>query len=329
MLKQMKEVMPGANFSAVLPGKCNAKCDFCFWVRSRIESPMYAQQLGWYLREMNIKKISITGGEPTLSPVFDDVIEVLRDLDIRVILTTNGAKIIEKMDVIDGVVDHINLSRHAISDNSNCEIFRTGSVPATTEVKEICQRSNNIHIDVTLNKVVSSNYDSHNKFHEFIQFAKLCGASAVAVRKDHQSESLEETPVEENLGAKRVSSSCPVCVTNSYIISGLPVYFMASLSEPGDVVPYIYEFIYHPNGTLTEDWAGKKPVLFGIPEVSFEEAFNKCAEKLDRAGLDDKEPGTRESKAIKKLINTALKVAENVRSPGGSCGRPFSGRGRC
>ncbi len=78
-----------ANFSIILPGDCNAKCKFCFWKRNRSESPLFLQQLAWYLDALGgvVRQISITGGEPTLSPWFDGLMEVLKGYpDRKVVL---------------------------------------------------------------------------------------------------------------------------------------------------------------------------------------------------------------------------------------------------
>ena len=74
------------------------------------------------------------------------------------------------------------------------------------------------------------------------------------------------------MGRKAVKRSCPVCVTNSYLYRGVPVHFKMSLEEPSAVLPYIYEFVYHPDAKLTEDWAGKKEIEFGIEVTKIQPA---------------------------------------------------------
>ncbi len=254
-----------ANLSAILPGNCNAKCGFCFWQRSTAESPMFAQQLAWYLAALGPKvtQISLTGGEPTLSPVFDDVIAALRPLqETKIVLTTNGAALKEKLPLLAGVVQHLNISRHAIGDKDNRAIFGTDSVPTKDELIELCDMANALNIDVTLNKVVPRDYADMEDFAAFVQFVKAVGASALALRKDYSVNSLEATPLEKQLGRAGVTRSCPVCATNSYLFRGVPVHFKMSLEEPSEVLPYIYEFIYHPDGRLTEDWKGEKLIEF-------------------------------------------------------------------
>lgn len=262
-----KQIGETANFSIILPGSCNAKCSFCFWKRSSAESPMFAQQLTWFLAALGPKvtQISLTGGEPTLSPVFDDVIAALRNRsETKIVLTTNGAALKEKLPLISGVVRHINISRHAIDDVENRSIFGTITVPTKADIAELCDMANTLNIDVTLNKVVPHDYADMDEFKLFVEFAKSVGASSVSFRKDYSVNSLEATPLEKHLGRAGITRSCPVCVTNSYLFRGIPVHFKMSLEEPSGVLPYIYEFIYHPDGRLTEDWKGEKQIEFVV-----------------------------------------------------------------
>jgi len=259
----MKESAPTANFSIILPGPCNAACSFCFWKRSNAESPMFVQTLVWYLQALKgkVTQISVTGGEPTISPVFDEVMNALRQFtDIKIVLTTNGANLLEKINVINGVVKHVNISRHAVNDDSNQFIFGTKSVPAKPQLADLCEVLNSCNIDVTLNKVISHDYNDHVEFDEFVRFIKEVGASALALRKDYSVNSLDSVPLEAKLGRTGTVKSCPVCSTNSYLYRGVPVHFKMSLEEPSEVLPYIYEYVYHPNSLLSEDWAGKKPI---------------------------------------------------------------------
>lgn len=255
-----------ANFSIILPGSCNASCGFCFWKRSAAESPMFAQHLAWYLTALGPKvtQISLTGGEPTLSPVFDDVISVLRTYaqERKVVLTTNGANLKEKLPTIAGVVQFLNISRHEVGDRENREVFGTDTVPSAHELEELCGAANSLGIEATINKVVPHDYSDMAEFKSFVTFVKNVGASALALRKDYAANSLGNTPLERELGVAAVERSCPVCVTNSYLFRGLPIHFKMSLEEPSDVLPFIYEFIYHPDGRLSEDWKGEKPVKF-------------------------------------------------------------------
>ncbi len=262
MYKLLKDYAEGANFSIVLPGVCNAKCFFCFWERSQAESPMFLTQLNWYLDFLKgkITQVSITGGEPTLSPMFGGVMGALLGRGLKVVLTSNGCDLRGKLPVMEGVVNHINISRHKLSYEDNIELFGTDTIPSDEELEGICEIANGMNIDVTINKVVREDCNNYEDLFDMISFVKKIGASALAIRKDYSTNSLGPIPLESTLGYSGKSRSCPVCVTNSYIVSGVPVHFKYSLQEPSESLGYIYEFVYHPEGTLTEDWKGEKKI---------------------------------------------------------------------
>ena len=93
------------DFKIVLPGKCNAKCSFCFGgtpvnaskdERSTSEK-LYDWMYGFKQSLINAtpeyRQLNITGGEPTMSPVYKEVLRVIRDIKIKfpkVVMTTNG-----------------------------------------------------------------------------------------------------------------------------------------------------------------------------------------------------------------------------------------------
>ena len=85
-------------------------------------------------------QLSLTGGEPTLSPYFLEVLDVVRSRRNKykkVVLTTNGQKILDFKKEIKQTVDHINLSRHHWTEKKNAEVFKTKNVPGFKKLKEI------------------------------------------------------------------------------------------------------------------------------------------------------------------------------------------------
>ena len=135
-LVQNKLVSPTPNLSLMLPGWCNAKCEFCFWERAQLANKFpqkeYATKVADFLDRLpeSFRQISVTGGEPTISPVFDDVISVIasrKNKFNKMVLTTNGINLDQKASIISGVVDHINISRHHYDDELNNKIFKTNT----------------------------------------------------------------------------------------------------------------------------------------------------------------------------------------------------------
>lgn len=248
------------NFSIILPGPCNAKCDFCFWKRNKNESLDFLTNLDRCLSNLGslVTQISITGGEPTLSPYFDYLFEKVLNgyKKIKIVLTTNGINLSNKIQVIKNIVKHVNISRHDIGDDKNNEIFGA-TMPSTAEIKTLCNMLNKIGIDVTINCVIPPTYNDYDELIAFINWAKNVHASALCLRKDFTSKSLNKTLIENLgvLGYPKLSTSCPVCVVDTYIVNGFPVYFKRSYPEPSKYYDGIYEYVFHPNGHLYKDWS--------------------------------------------------------------------------
>lgn len=249
------------NFSIVLPGGCNAVCRFCFWKWDGGWPVSFDAKLA--LANANLSRqlfrtLSLTGGEPTLSPVLDLTLEWVqrtRNRWDRVVLTTNGFALERKTPVLDGAVTHVNISRHAVSDELNRKVFGTSSVPSRNELPRIVDKLNRIGIPVTMSKVLSPNEPKENVL-KYIRFAKKIGATSVFLRKQHGD--LDAHPAEEAFSAyKRTVSGCPVCLSVSQIIEGMPVAWKRGLLEPAEVG--MHEVIMQPSGALTIDWAGKIP----------------------------------------------------------------------
>lgn len=322
MIKLTKQTIVNPNFSIVLPGECNAKCDFCFWKRSKSESPMFVTQLSWWLNEFKqsqnpITQISITGGEPTISPVFDDVMGLLEEYsDVKVVLTTNGTNLGKKIATIEGIINHINISRHAVDEATNQKLFGTKHVPDVKQLTELCSGANSSNIDVTLNRVVSGNYANLQDFDDYIGLAKTVGASAVCYRKDYSDNTLNPIALEQMLDSRKQSFGCPVCVTNSYIYKGMRVNFKMSLEEPSTAVPYIYEFVYQPDGSLTEDWAGKKKI-----EVQYQNAATKQQQQKKIGKIHSQvSPGDGCYATLGSCFSYLKPKSKKSIHPSGSCG---------
>jgi len=254
------------NFSIVMPGGCNARCAFCNHTSTK-GSPDFVKKLKSKLDELGdvVTQISITGGEPTLSPYFAGVLDLLKNYQhLKIVLTTNGARIPENIELICSVVDHINISRHKIRDFDNCKVFGTYDVLCESSLSMMCSVANLYRVDVTINKFLSSNHRETDEIGAFISFAKDVGATSVCFRKDHFSNDLSMTPSESSLSSKYREEKCPVCVTREYIINGIFVYFKAGMYEPSEHIDDIFEFVFQPDGELYADWNFKKLLPEGL-----------------------------------------------------------------
>ena len=257
------------NFTIVLPGPCQANCDFCFWKRED-EEGAFLKSLKRVLKKLpaNFTQISISGGEPTLSPVFDKTMEIIKKFKEKgkfnkVVLTTNGINLLKKD--LTGI-NHINISRHHVNDKINQKIFKTENIPSFSELPEINNYVNKFGIDINYNVVfVDDNEDID--YDAWVDFVKATDATSVTFRNQYgiyETSFLEKKVLEDNY-LPNLISTCPVCRTASYFINGVKFKFHSSAYEPTESKEFAedetYELVLHPTGDLTRDWEAKKIIL--------------------------------------------------------------------
>ena len=317
------------NLSVMLPGACNAKCEFCFWNRDQQANqfPMmdFAEGLANILDSLpsQFSQISVTGGEPTISPVFDEVMDVIKNRKSRfpkVVLTTNAVRLMKKRKVLYGVVDHINISRHHFSDTENASIFKTRSIPTEEMLNSIV--SQNYGADICFNCVVPPTVSV--KFCEkFIDWSDDFGSiKAVNFRIYHNS--MEDCAAQKSFEKKYGSddvSTCPVCKVMRMKVRGMQVNWKYSVLEPTQHWDGIYELVMQPDGRLTADWGGTIVVNpQNIKGGEMKKSNRELAEeliKLAKRLLDDDSP--KKSKILKS------KPSHNVEYSGGGCHSSYGG----
>jgi organic radical activating enzyme len=314
-----KYISTAPNFSIVVPGGCNAKCSFCFWNRQSTNGKKlkYLDSLGKILSGLPeyFKTISITGGEPTASPMLPGILNCIADnrqrFD-RVVLSSNGYKLLEHTQQLRGVVDFVNISRHDVEDVVNQAVFNTDTVPGESELERLIFELNQVGIQVTLSKVLMSDTltnTSTARVDAYIEFAKKIGASGVFFRKQHGD--LTPHPLElkySHLFTRE--NGCPVCLSRAQIIKGMPVEWKRGLLEPS--TQGVHEVVMQPSGMLSFDWAGKlTTTLVGIRSAFHQPKTSKKHKTLQLSALD-----------ITNVTNT-------MPSRIGSCGRVSGCGGGC
>ena len=254
------------NLSIIAPGGCNASCKFCFWKDPGDIPSDYIQSLGYHMSTLpsQFHQISITGGEPTASPEFNDILTLIKMYKKKyrkVVLTTNGYKLLDWIPKLLGVVDHVNISRHSIYDRDNEYAFLTDTVPSKNQIADLCGLLGMMGIDVTLSAVLGYGVHTSEDVRNYVKFAKEVGASAVALRRKHGVLKDHPSYIPFNNYIPEVSS-CPVCISKRILYKGMPVTWKYSLIEPNEEIEEIYELIIQPDGRLTTDWQGKQEIQF-------------------------------------------------------------------
>lgn len=282
--KIFETTIQNPNLSIVMPGGCNGKCDFCFWKKST--------PCGNYLEKINnilynlpsqFYQLSITGGEPTLSPYLEGVLNLIDNRIYKnVILTTNGCKLLDFVPKLEGKIAHINISRHHYDDEVNNSIFKAKML-TKDELKHVANELNKVGIDVTFSAVLNENLSTQEDIQKYLFFAKECGASQVFFRKLHGT--LEPTDVEKAYENYKSSEyHCPVCRTKNQLIEGIKVSWKASLEEPSKELGTIYELIVNENGEVTKDWEGKMKVDYNNIYEKFNESYDVNAALFECGG---------------------------------------------
>ena len=257
------------NFTIILPGPCQANCSFCFWKRETDESS-FILSLKRVLKKLPSKftQISISGGEPTLSPVFNEALALINKYKNKgkfnkVVLTTNGIKL---MDFDLTGIDHINISRHSVYDTTNREIFKTTKIIAAADLIIINRYINMCGIDVNYNVVITEQ-NNEEKVYDWLRFVKDTNATSVTFRNQYGQYGkslMEQSLIDSNYKSHSVSS-CPVCYTSTYIVSGVKMKFHSSDYEPTESKQFdeneVYELVLQPTGDLTRDWEANKIIL--------------------------------------------------------------------
>lgn len=129
MFVERKDYNNVISVKLVIPGGCNARCNFCYMKSYRKNSitnskhflKRFIPSLDSLLKSIGNKNpvsLDITGNEPTLHPAFLKLVLLklkeyrIKDKVERVTMTTNGSNLLEVIPYLQGVVDYVNISVH-------------------------------------------------------------------------------------------------------------------------------------------------------------------------------------------------------------------------
>lgn len=154
----------------VLTRKCNINCKFCEYHSgiSEIDVAKFEDTLKRLLRICNITTVHFTGGEPTLElDKLKQLCRIIKHQDklITTSVNTNGTRLKELEDICE--LDNIALSRHAVDDSENIEIFRSNLVPMSEDIKGFKDK-HKLHLSCNL---IKGHIDSEEKILQYLEFA--------------------------------------------------------------------------------------------------------------------------------------------------------------
>lgn len=164
----------------VLTRKCNVNCKFCEYHNgiSEIDVQKFEDTLSWLLSFCNITTVHFTGGEPTLElDKLKQLCKIIKKQSklIETSVNTNGTRIKELEHIKD--LDNIALSRHAVDDEENIEIFRSNLVPTADDIRDFKDK-HKIHLSCNL---IKGYVDSEEKILQYLEFASTLGINDVGI----------------------------------------------------------------------------------------------------------------------------------------------------
>lgn len=204
-----KKVYKNLNFSIFIDDYCNADCKFCVaQLRYQHKNHMYQkphikdrdaylkrlEEVLRIIRPLN-PSVSITGGEPTLSPILIDVIKLINKYNFRKrTITTNGSGLLNVTNgdtilnhLINNKFDHLNISRVSNIDSLNRDIMRYNtedSYCTMDMMKEILHITNNSSMNHRIScLLLKESVNSVEKMKEYIDFYASLGANNFIFRE--------------------------------------------------------------------------------------------------------------------------------------------------
>lgn len=92
-----------------LTSLCNWNCPYCFGCKNIVAMPYEKLvKLLFFFKESGVKRLVITGGEPTLYPQIHQLLAKAKELGFSIILSTNGTFFKEDKAYIDALLENID-----------------------------------------------------------------------------------------------------------------------------------------------------------------------------------------------------------------------------
>jgi organic radical activating enzyme len=298
----------------------------------------------------NFDQVSISGGEPTLSSNLAQILGLIKlsNRFRKVVLTTTGAQLDQRLELIANGIDHLNVSRHDIGYEANAKVFGTSDIITDVALTHSISYMNKRGIDVNLNHVYSTNKILTMEYvREYVRYAKQLGANSISFRYDQNENNLKETYLEALFGdwVRVNEGSCPVCRNHTILFDGMPIVFKASYAEPSLAIQDTYELIYGIDGRLTTDWAGSHEFTEAARDLyvqQFDVAKEHTAAYVGKqtiSALDNGKVDPLTSFKNRHTTNTPIPKAKNripiqqTKDIGGGCGyaggRGYASGGGC
>ena len=165
--------------------KCNMTCGYCMpkdntkWFdNTEVLSIEEIIRLSSIFANLGIEKIRITGGEPLVRPLIEDLIRSISKIDdIKSIgLTTNGLLLLEKVEALKSSgLNSVNISLDSFKDT---KFKMMTGVDGLEKVISSIHKAKDVGLDVKINTVVVRGWNDD----EVVEFANFARHTGITVR---------------------------------------------------------------------------------------------------------------------------------------------------
>lgn len=165
---------------------CNARCKFCTYHSdaSKWNGKKYREVLEHLTSVIRIRKIAVSGGEPTLYwNNFEEIVNVGLEFapDCELSMNTDGLRW-ERLfsDPIYKKFDYIQLSRHHYDDSINDSIFNT-KTPTSEMIKEVSDLQTHKHQIQFRCNLIKGFIDSKDEVFKYLDWANEVGINDIGL----------------------------------------------------------------------------------------------------------------------------------------------------
>jgi radical S-adenosyl methionine domain-containing protein 2 len=203
--------IPSVNFHLWEP--CNMRCKFCFATFQDVKQSILPKghlpkeqgiEVVKKLAQFGFEKITFAGGEPTLCPWLEVLIQTAKECGMTTMIVTNGSKLDKgKLESLKVHLDWVALSIDSLSSETNIKIGRAITGKRAIDLqsyKELIQRVKSAGFGLKINTVVNK-FNYQEDMTELIEFAapkrwKVLQILPVAGQNDAKVEGLIVSPTE-------------------------------------------------------------------------------------------------------------------------------------
>ena len=161
----------------MLTAACNFDCFFClneYWAakdpRRELSVDQYSDLVSSALSAISARRITLTGGEPTVCRDLGQIIYKISKLPVHLTMVTNGYLLDRHMPAI-GLLDELHVSFHSWDIKDWQRITRSHTKPSNVASNISAARAAHPHLNIKMNVVAGPTNSDRGSINRYIQFA--------------------------------------------------------------------------------------------------------------------------------------------------------------